>query len=153
MKAKSYRKLVARQLLVQDTPLATLPDQEEAATRPAEQTVVEMILARMPDLLAVAVVDMESGRALAAHSNTPAINPQTAASYNAAVIRQKQKALAALQLLDEKIEEILITLTDQLHLLKLSTDGSRFIYLAVSLRETNLASAREVLRASVAAID
>ncbi len=108
--------------------------------------VVQSIITDLPSLIAVAVVDVESGMALASHSNNPAFNPETAAAYNTEVVRQKQKAMQALKLTSESIEDILITLNTQLHLLKLSKDGRQFIYLAVNSRETNLAIARAVLR-------
>lgn len=108
---------------------------------------VHNLLTELPGLLAVAVVDVVSGTSLASHTNSAAINPATAASYNAEVVKHKQKALAALQLSDETIEDILITLSSQLHLLKVTKDGERFIYLAVNAHDTNLGIAREVLRA------
>ena len=107
---------------------------------------VDGIITDLPGLVAVAVVDITSGMALASHSNSPAINPETAAAYNTEVVKQKQKAMSALKLTGENIEDILITLTNQFHLIKLA--GNKFIYLVVNSRETNLAIAREVLRAS-----
>jgi len=62
------------------------------------------------------------------------------------VVKQKQKAMSALKLTGENIEDILITLTNQLHLIKLNAAGNKFIYLVVNSRETNLAIAREILR-------
>ena len=119
----------------------------DSKTSPAGK-VIEAIMTDLPSLLAVAVVDIDSGLALASHSNSPAINPETAATYNAEVVKQKRKALAALKLTNEKIQDILITLSNQLHLLKLSSDGTKFIYLVVNPRDTNLAVARDVLRAN-----
>jgi len=116
-----------------------------STTTPAGQTVQEIINS-LPGLLAVAVVDAQSGMALASHSNSPSLNPETAAAYNTEVVKQKQKAMAALKLTGEKIEDILMTLSHQLHLIKLSDDGKKFIYLVVNSRDTNLAIAREVLR-------
>ncbi|MBD2767548.1 hypothetical protein IC235_06550 [Hymenobacter sp. BT664] len=110
--------------------------------------VVQDILNDLPGLMAVAVVDATSGMSLASHSNTPSINPDTAAAYNTEVVKQKQKAMTALKLSNEVIEDILITLTTQIHLLKLASNGSKFIYLVVSSRDTNLAIARDVLRAN-----
>lgn len=107
---------------------------------------VQNIISELPGLVAVAVVDVESGMALASHSNSPAINPETAAAYNTEVVRQKQKAMAALKLKGESIEDILITLTSQLHLIKLMNGGTQFIYLVVNSRDINLAIARSVLR-------
>lgn len=108
--------------------------------------VVQDIINDLPALLAVAVVDVNSGMSLASHSNAAGINPDTAAAYNTEVVKQKQKAMAALKLAGESIDDILITLTNQIHLLKL-TESNKFIYLVVSWRDTNLAIAREVLRA------
>ncbi|MDO7875582.1 hypothetical protein Q5H93_12635 [Hymenobacter sp. ASUV-10] len=110
---------------------------------------VQDIISDLPSLLAVAVVDATSGMALASHSNSPTLNPETAAAYNAEVVKQKQKAMSALKLQGEKIEDILISLSNQLHLIKLSDNGTKFIYLAVNPRDTNLAIAREVLRTHV----
>lgn len=108
--------------------------------------VVQQVLAELPELLAVAVVDARTGTSLAAHSNVASIAPATAAAFNAEVVRQKQKALTALNLIDEHIEDILISLSNQLHLMRLADGGRKFIYLAVSTHTTNLAAAREVLR-------
>ncbi|MGI4833223.1 MAG: hypothetical protein ACRYFK_07140 [Janthinobacterium lividum] len=114
---------------------------------------IEAIINDLPGLVAVAVVDISSGMALASHSNSPSINPETAAAYNTEVVKQKQKAMSALKLQGETLEDILITLTSQLHLIKLNGASNKFIYLVVNSRETNLAIAREVLRAHVAIIN
>ena len=116
-----------------------------STNNPAGQT-VEAIITDLPGLMAVAVVDVTSGMALASHTNSPSINPETAAAYNTEVVKQKQKAMTALKLTGETIEDILITLTSQLHLIKLNNAGNKFIYLVVNARETNLAIAREILR-------
>ncbi|UOQ78800.1 hypothetical protein MUN84_09830 [Hymenobacter sp. 5516J-16] len=115
--------------------------------------VVEGIISDLPGLVAVAVVDVTSGMSLASHSNSPALNPDTAAAYNTEVVKQKQKAMTALKLQGETIEDILITLSNQIHLLKLTEAGTKFIYLVVNSRDTNLAIAREVLRSHVATLN
>ena len=111
------------------------------------------MLAELPELMAVAVVDVASGTSLAAHATTAAINPDTAASFNAEVVKLKQKAMAALQLVGEQLDDILITLSSQLHLLQLTPDGSRFIYLVVGTQSTNLGIARAVLREQVSRLE
>jgi hypothetical protein len=118
-----------------------------STSTPAGQA-VQNILNDLPGLMAIAVVDISSGMSLASHTNS-GINPDTAAAYNTEVVKQKQKAMAALKLQGETMDDILITLTNQLHLIKLVGDGKKFIYLVVNSRETNLAIAREVLRAQV----
>lgn len=166
MKAKTYRKLVARKL---EEDARKLQEQEAllhplspitptsatmaySKNSPAGQA-VDAIITDLPSLMAIAVVDVSSGMALASHTNTPSINPETAAAYNTEVVKQKQKAMAALKLQGETIEDILITLTNQLHLIKLNPAGSKFIYLVVNTRDTNLAIAREVLRSHAASIN
>ena len=116
-----------------------------AVNTPAGQA-VQNIIDDLPQLIAVAIVEVSSGMCLASHSNSSTLNPETAAAYNTEVVKQKQKAMAALKLSGEKIDDILITLTNQIHLLNLLDDGKKFIYLAVNQRDTNLAIARDVLR-------
>ena len=106
---------------------------------------VQGIMAELPTLLAVAVVETESGMPLASHTNLADFNIETAAAYNTEVIKAKLKAIAALKL-NQKVQDILLTLNDQLHLLKLSPDSTKFIYLAVNSRDTNLAEGRQVMR-------
>ncbi|GAB3638156.1 hypothetical protein GCM10027422_37460 [Hymenobacter arcticus] len=107
---------------------------------------IQNIINDLPQLVAVAIVDVQSGMALASHSNLPAFNPETAAAYNTEVVKQKQKALGALKLTGETIDDILITLTNQLHLINLTEGGKKFVYLVVNSRDTNLAIARDVVR-------
>ncbi|WBA40816.1 hypothetical protein [Hymenobacter canadensis] len=116
---------------------------------PLAAQVIEQVRVELPELLAVAVVDVASGTSLAAHATTAAIDPATAATFNAQVVKLKQQAMAELQLADEQLGDILITLSSQLHLLQLTPDGQRFIYLVVASGSTNLGIAREVLRAQV----
>lgn len=102
--------------------------------------------------MAVAVVDVASGTSLAAHATTT-IDPDTAASFNAEVVKLKQKAMVALQLVDEQLDDILVTLSSQLHLLQLTPNGSRFIYLVVGAQSTNLGIARAVLREQISQLE
>lgn len=116
------------------------------STSNAAGQAVQNIINELPQLVAVAIVDAQSGMCLASHSTSPTLNPETAAAYNTEVVKQKQKAMAALKLQGEQIDDILITLTNQLHLINLLDDGKKFIYLAVNKRDINLAIARDVVR-------
>jgi hypothetical protein len=153
VKARTYRKHVANKLKESAESIPALTADMAYSNNSAAGKAVDAIITDLPGLVAVAVVDITSGMALASHSNSPSINPETAAAYNTEVVRQKQKAMTALKLQDETIEDILITLTNQLHLLKLNSEGNKFIYLVVNSREVNLAIAREVLRAHVEEIN
>ena len=110
------------------------------------------IRALLPTLLAVAVVDTETGMALASHSNLADFDIDTAAAYNTEVIKVKLKAVQALKL-KQSVQDVLLTLTDQLHLIKLSADSRTFIYLAVNSADTNLAQARQIVKAHSASLN
>ena len=112
---------------------------------------VQGILAELPTLLAVAVVETETGMPLASHANISDFDIETAAAYNTEVVKSKLKALQALKL-NQTLQDILLTLTDQLHLLKLSPSGDKFIYLAVNSKDTNLAQARQIMKAHSASL-
>ena len=114
--------------------------------------VLKGILGELPELLAVSVIDLRSGELLATHHLPGKHDPAKAAPYNAEVIRQQQQALQALGLTTaEAIEDVLITLGTQWHVLRLLPGQRQFVHLMVSQRDANLALAREVLRAQTAA--
>ena len=110
---------------------------------------VQGIMDELPTLVAVAVVETETGMPLASHTNIADFDIETAAAYNTEVVKSKLKAIKALKL-NQTLQDILLTLTDQLHLLKLSPKGDQFVYLAVNARDTNLAQARQIMKAHTA---
>lgn len=94
--------------------------------------------------VACALVDTQSGMALGTAGNTDALNLEVAAAGNSEVIKAKNKVMANLGLKDE-IEDILITLGKQYHLIRLLKEHSNlFIYL-VTTKSGNLALARHKL--------
>ncbi|MCO1658665.1 hypothetical protein [Pseudonocardia humida] len=98
--------------------------------------------------LGVALVDYESGMALGSLGGGRYLNLEVAAAGNTEVIRAKMRTMASLELNDE-IEDILITLGRQYHLIRLLTSNrsaSLFMYLALDRGKANLAMARHQLR-------
>ncbi len=98
--------------------------------------------------LGVALVDYESGMALGSLGCGRYLNLEVAAAGNTEVIRAKMRTLASLELNDE-IEDILITLGRQYHLIRLlgsNRSASLFLYLALDRGKANLAMARHQLR-------
>jgi predicted regulator of Ras-like GTPase activity (Roadblock/LC7/MglB family) len=113
---------------------------------------IEKIISEIPGLIAMAVIDINSGMSLASHSVNPSFDPEIASAYNAEVVKQKMKAISALRLTGETIDDILITLTSHIHILKVLTNANYFIYVAANSREVNLAIVRSVLKKYAAEI-
>lgn len=114
----------------------------------SSERILQQVLAGLPELLGAAVVLVEPANALATYTATREFAIGKSIGFYAEMVKQQRKAMAALQLgPDEQLEEILITLHSQLHLLRLLPDGKRFLYVAVDCRDTNLGIAREVMRA------
>lgn len=90
-----------------------------------------------------AIVDYSSGMALASGGD-PGFNLDVAAAGNSNVIRAKLSTMGDLGLTD-KIDDILITLENQYHLINVlpsgETDGL-FLYLVLNRQKANLALAR-----------
>ncbi|MCP3011915.1 hypothetical protein NGM33_01125 [Nocardiopsis dassonvillei] len=96
--------------------------------------------------IGVAVVDYESGMSLGTMGGGH-FDLEMAAAANTEVVRAKTRALGAIGL-DDRIEDILITLSSQYHLIRLleKSHGSVFLYLALDRQRANLAMARHTLR-------
>src|ERR1700730_6767948 len=99
--------------------------------------------------LGVAIVDYSSGLALGSLSSTKELDLNVAAAGNTDVVRAKMRTMEMLNLHNETIEDILITLTNQYHLIRpLTRQGSKgiFLYLALDRTRANLALARHRIR-------
>lgn len=91
-----------------------------------------------------ALVDSESGMTLGLLGGG-GLNLEVAAAGNTEVVRAKRKTMKSLNLRDE-IEDILITLTKQYHIIRpLRTRPGVFFYVALDRQRANLAMARMAL--------
>jgi hypothetical protein len=96
----------------------------------------------------VALVDYNSGMALGTLGGGAELDLNVAAAGNTDVVRAKLRAIEMLNLGDT-IEDILITLGSQYHLIRPLTSRSGqglFLYLALDRNRANLAMARHQLR-------
>jgi hypothetical protein len=102
-------------------------------------------------VIATSAVDLESGMTLAAKSNRPEFDLVAASAYNSELVKQKMKIMKTLSL-KSALEDMLITLSDQFHLIKLLPGGTSFLYLAADRGSTNLAILRNSVNKHVQAL-
>ena len=98
--------------------------------------------------IGVALVDYTSGMALGMLGSTSELDLSVAAAGNTDVVRAKMRTMEMLKLKDG-IEDILITLNTQYHLIRPITGRNGqglFLYVALSRSRANLAMARHQLR-------
>ena len=103
-------------------------------------------LMKVRGALGVALADYTSGMSLAAISSGGLnLDTELAAAGHSEVIRAKIKVMDSLRL-KSRIEDILITLSDQYHLIRLlSAHKNLFLYMVLKKEDANLATARHKL--------
>ena len=105
--------------------------------------------------IGVALVDHTSGMALGTVGGGKELDLTVAAAGNTDVVRAKLRAMEMLNI-SEKVEDILITLDTQYHLIRPLTSRSGkglFLYLALKKDRANLAMARHRLRTIEQSLD
>lgn len=97
--------------------------------------------------VAALLVDYQSGMALGQAGDASVINLDVAAAGNTDVVRSKMRTMESLGL-DDKIEDILITLGKAYHLINLpESHPGLFLYVVLDKSRANLAMARHKLAA------
>jgi len=96
--------------------------------------------------LAAALVDSNSGLVMESMSN--GVFPvEVAAAFNTQVVQAKLNAMDAIGLGDDTLDDILISLGTQYHLIRpLASNRAIFVYIALDRKKANLGMARAVLR-------
>jgi predicted regulator of Ras-like GTPase activity (Roadblock/LC7/MglB family) len=105
--------------------------------------VLEKIQNDASGFIAASLVDLESGMTLAVKSLRNDFDLTAASAYNSELVKQKLKIMHTLGLTGG-IEDMLITLTDQIHLIKM-VNKATFLYLAVDKSRSNLAIVRSAV--------
>jgi hypothetical protein len=105
--------------------------------------VIEKIQNDASGFIAASLVDLESGMTLAVKAVRSDFDLTAASAYNSELVKQKLKIMATLGL-NGGIEDMIITLTDQIHLIKMVSKAT-FLYLAVDRSQSNLAIVRSAV--------
>ena len=102
-------------------------------------------LSEIDGFLGACLVDSDSGMVLGKLGGGP-VNLDLAAAGNTQVVRAKRKTMNSLNLKD-KIEDILITLNKQYHVIRpLSKSEALFLYVVMDREKSNLALARHHIK-------
>ncbi|WP_405780184.1 hypothetical protein [Streptomyces sp. NBC_00859] len=112
------------------------------------ETALKDAMASIEGAIGVALVDYTSGMALGTLGGGKDLDLAVAAAGNTDVVRAKVRTMEHLGLKDE-IEDILITLGEQYHLIRLLKgrgNNGLFLYLALDKSRANLAMARHQLK-------
>ncbi|MEU9244007.1 hypothetical protein [Streptomyces shenzhenensis] len=112
------------------------------------ETALKECLTSIEGATGVALVDYTSGMALGTMGGSKSFDLNVAAAGNTDVIRAKMRTMEHLGLKGE-IEDILITLSNQYHLIRLLKGrggNGLFLYLVLDQSRANLAMARHQLK-------
>lgn len=103
-------------------------------------------LKKISGFIGACLVDSETGLMLASENGTGKFDLEAAGAVNAEVVRAEKAALEALGL-DDTVEDILITLGEQIHLIRpLGANPGVFVYVALNKKASNLGMARLVVK-------
>ncbi len=102
--------------------------------------VLDKIQSDASGFVAASLVDLESGMTLAVKTLRSDFDLTAASAYNSELVKQKLKIMQTLGLTGS-IEDMMISLTDQIHLIKL-INPTTFLYLAVEKSQSNLGIVR-----------
>jgi len=112
--------------------------------------VLSKVEAEISGFIGASVVDLESGMTLAVKSSRGDFDLTAASAYNSEMVKQKLKIMKALNL-KSTLEDMLLTLSDQIHLIKIIGPGT-FLYLAADKGATNLAIVRSAVTKHLAGL-
>jgi predicted regulator of Ras-like GTPase activity (Roadblock/LC7/MglB family) len=111
---------------------------------------LEKIQSDASGFIAASLVDLDSGMTLAVKSARSDFDLTAASAYNSELVKQKLKIAKTLGL-SGTVEDMLITLTDQIHLVKV-VGPNTFLYLAVDRRQSNLGIVRAAVNKHVSTL-
>ncbi len=108
------------------------------------QNLIDQMSRELPGILAVAVVTVEDGMAIAEVSRRDDVEPAVAAAYLASIVKSNVKAISLLAD-DEIVEDILITTRNYNFIIRHDATQPFFIFL-MTTKEEWLAKARLLIK-------
>lgn len=99
----------------------------------------------VPGFIAVSVAEIASGMSYYSQSVVADFDPELASAYNLEVVKAKMNAIKALGLHGQSIDNVMITLSSQIHIIDVSDNQDYFIYLAVDSTKANLGMTKSIL--------
>ena len=127
------------------------PRYKENSMSNVKESISELM--ELDGAIGVALVDFESGMTLGKAGGSADLDIDVAAAGNTAVVRSKMEVMDNLGL-DTNIEDILITLGSQYHLIRpLHSSPGLFLYCAFDRKKSNLAMTRHKLAAIEAKLE
>ncbi|SFE09749.1 hypothetical protein [Flavobacterium phragmitis] len=99
----------------------------------------------IPGFIALSVAEIKSGISYYSISDAKDFDPELASAFNLELVRAKVNAIQALELKEQNVDNILVTLTSQFHVIDISDDGEYFVYLAVDSDKANLGMTKSLL--------
>lgn len=99
----------------------------------------------VPGFIAVSVAEIASGMSYYSQSVVADFDPELASAYNLEVVKAKMNAIKALNLHGQVVDNIMITLSSQMHIIDVSDNQQYFIYLAVDATKANLGMTKSIL--------
>jgi len=143
---------IAASALADDLPSPSASPSRAAATYEVSimanvKTTLDSVLNDIEGAMAAALVDYDSGMALGTAGT--GVNLEVAAAGNTEVVKAKIRTMQALGI-QGSIEDILITLQQQYHIIYLIPGQTLFLYLVLNKDRANLAMARYKLKALAA---
>lgn len=105
---------------------------------------VNNIKENIPGYIGVSVTEMSSGESLISDSIKDGFDPELASAFNVEIINAKRKTMETLSIADE-LNDIQFSLSNQIHIINISSSGDYFTYLALDRDKANLGITKRLL--------
>lgn len=108
-------------------------------------SVFQEVKSQLTGLKAISAVEVETGLPYSTLVVDPSFDLEAASAYNAEVLKTKIRAKNAMGMTNEKVELMIIELTNQIHMIQPTPDEQSLVYMAADRTSTNLGIARKVM--------